>query len=173
MDRQVRGLQGLCDKLYIERLSAATIKKRPVFKELLQILKTGDVLVIWDLDRAFRSAEDAIVQERLLRERGIRIEVVLKAIDTSTADGNKEFQSRAVNAEWERRKISERTIEGLQVARAIGSKLGRPPIMTRRKTRNAMKLLETGNTKIKDVAKRYGVEPWTITRAINRYRNAG
>lgn len=48
-------------------------------------MSPGDVLVIWDLDRAFRSAEDAIVQERLLRERGIRIEVVNKAIDTSTA----------------------------------------------------------------------------------------
>lgn len=166
--RQLKGLEGRCDRLQVERLSAKTIAKRPVFKRLIETLQSGDVLVIWDLDRAFRSAEDAIVHERLLRERGVKIEVLNDAIDTSTAQGNRDFQTRAVGAEFERRIISERTLEGLKVARKAGSKFGRPPKMTKRKTLNAMRALEAETHNIKELSERYGVAPWTITRAINR-----
>ncbi|MEP2987310.1 MAG: recombinase family protein, partial [Roseibium sp.] len=58
-DRQIDGLRGLCDELHIERLSAVSAK-RPVFEALVAQLKSGDALVVWDLDRAFRSTIDAI-----------------------------------------------------------------------------------------------------------------
>lgn len=170
IDRQKAGLKGHCDKFHIERLSAATVKNRPVFNKLLHsILKPGDALVIWDLDRAFRSAEDAIVQERLLREQGIKIEVVNGAIDTSTANGNRDFQNRAVNAEYERRIISERTIAGLREARKKGKRLGRPPIMSDKELRAAKKMIDAGRASRREIAEKYDIEPWTVTRAIQRF----
>ncbi len=168
MDRQINGLKGKCDRYIEERVSAASVKKRPKFKALLEKLQSGDTLVIWDLDRAFRSAEDAIVQERLLRERGIGIEVVNGAIDTSTADGNRDFQNRAVNAEWERRKISERTIDGLKAARKKGKRLGPEPKMSDCELRQARALINSGKITIVEIAAHYGLQPWSVTRAIRR-----
>ena len=65
-DRQVRGLRGLCDELHIETLSACS-GKRPVYEKVLKRLKSGDVLVVWDLDRAFRSVVDALTEAEKLR----------------------------------------------------------------------------------------------------------
>lgn len=62
-DRQIDGLTPYCDILYIEKLSAVA-KKRPVFEQILNSLKQGDTLVVWDLDRAFRSTLDALTQTK-------------------------------------------------------------------------------------------------------------
>ena len=169
LDRQLVALETLCDKLYSEQFSAASVKNRPIFDKVLKGLRPGDALVILDLDRAFRSAEDAIVHERLLRERGVKINVVNGAIDTSTADGNREFQNRAVNAEWERRKISERTIEGLKAARMRGQRLGAEPKMSDCELLAAKVKIEAGDVSIADIAARYDLEPWSVTRAIRRW----
>ncbi len=169
LDRQLIALEALCDKLYTERFSAASVKNRPVFDKVLKGLRTEDVLVILDLDRAFRSAEDAIVHERLLRERGVKINVINGAIDTSTADGNRDFQNRAVNAEWERRKISERTIEGLRAARMRGQRLGAEPKMSDCELRTAKSMIEAGEVSITEIALLYDLQPWSVTRAIRRW----
>ena len=41
------------------------------------------MLVVWDLDRAFRSAKDALTELDHLRERGIEIQIASLAIDTA------------------------------------------------------------------------------------------
>lgn len=168
-DRQIDGLKGYCDKIYIEKLSAVAAK-RPVFEKIIQELKCGDILVVWDLDRAFRSTEDAIVHERQLRSRGIKFIAMNMEIDTSTADGNQAFQIRAVSAEYERKKISERTIEGLKAARKRGSRLGRPPKMTELQILVAKRKIAAKDASVSELAALYGVHPWTLTRSIRRLK---
>ena len=58
-DRQVEGLSAICDELHIERLSA-TSRSRPVYEAVVRRLEPGDTLVVWDLDRAFRSTADVL-----------------------------------------------------------------------------------------------------------------
>ena len=167
-DRQIDGLQGHCDKLYIETLSAVSAK-RPVFEAILDELSGGDTLVVWDLDRAFRSTEDAIVHERQLRDRGITFKALNMVVDTSTADGNYNYQTRAAAAEHERRKISERTKEGLRAARKRGKQLGQPPKMSDIQISEAIHLLATTDITRKQLSYRYNVHPWTLSRSILRY----
>ncbi len=167
-DRQIHALNARCDRLFEERFSAASVKNRDVFKEVLRLLNPGDVLVILDLDRAFRNAEEAIVTERVLREQRIIIEVVNCPIDTSTAEGNRDFQMRAVNAEYERRRISERTIQGLIATRAKGTRLGREPKMTTEQVIAAQQMIEAKEASVSEIAAANGVHPWTLTRNINR-----
>jgi len=126
-DRQIRGLRGLCDRLYIEEFSAATVKNRPIFDKVMKKLRPGDTFLVWDLDRAFRNTADAIHYAELLHERGIIFKAVNFVIDTITADGHHAYVANASAAQRERMKISERTKEGLQAARARGVRLGRPP----------------------------------------------
>ena len=114
----------MCDKLHIEKLSAVA-KKRPVFDRVLHELKRGDTLFVWDLYRAFRSTEDALYHGKDLRKRGIKFHAMNFEIETETADGKYSYVITAAAAERERKKISERTIEGLKAARLRGSRLGR------------------------------------------------
>ena len=166
-DRQIDALAPICDELHIEKLSAVA-KSRPVYEEVIQKLKSGDIFVIWDLDRAYRSAKDALIELDLLRERGIEIQIASLQIDTATPYGKLIYTFISGLAEFERNLLSERTKQGLESAKRNGVILGRRPKMTIRQIRNAKKKLDQGNTKLKDVAKQYKVHPWTLVRSIRR-----
>ena len=166
-ERQVRGMESLCDKLYIETGSAGS-EKRPVFAQVLQKLRCGDTLLVWDMDRAFRSTEDAIVHARELEARGVGFQAVNFVIDTETADGNYAYQVNAAAAERERRKISERTKQGLEAARKRGARLGRPPKLTDAQLANAQRLLDTQRTKLSHLANELAVHPSTLARSLRR-----
>src|SRR5690554_1417064 len=70
-DRQIEGLKDLADELHIETLSAVA-RRRPVYEHVTARLQAGDMLVIWALDRAYRSAKDALNEIDALRERPCR-----------------------------------------------------------------------------------------------------
>ena len=167
LDRQINGLEDLCDKLYVEKLSAVA-KKRPVFDEVLHELKRGDTLFVWDLDRAFRSTEDALFHEKGLRKRGIKFYAMNFDIETETADGKYSYVVTAAAAERERKKISERTIEGLKAARLRGQRLGPPAKMTDEQIRVAKAKIEANEATIAEMAALNRVHPSTVTRSIQR-----
>ncbi len=164
-DRQIDALKPLCDKLYIETYSAAA-KHRPVFEEVLSSLKSGDTLVVWDLDRAFRSTIDALTTAEKLRERGVSFQVVTLGFDTCTEDGKLFYTIVAAFAEHERSRLSRRTKEGLEAARRKGKRLGRRPKITDRQVLLAKDKIESGTYSISEVAALHGVHPWTITRRL-------
>lgn len=165
-NRQVDALLPICDEIHIEKLSAVA-KSRPIFKSILKKLKKGDTLVVWSLDRAFRSVKDALIQADKLKERGINFQIVSLGVDTSTADGRLAFTVVAAVAEHERNRLSERTKQGLEAARKRGKVLGPKRKMTDRQIRNAIKRIQAGEDR-KKVAQQYNVHPWTLTRNINR-----
>lgn len=166
-DRQIDGLEPLCDELYIEKISAISLK-RPIFEKILSQLNKGDSLIVWDLDRAFRSTVDAITQAEQLRERGIDFQIVTLGVDTSTADGKLVYTVIAAFAEHERNRLSERTKEGLAAARKRGQRLGRPPKLSRAKIIAAKQKLANKEATVAELAALNGVHPWTLTRSIRR-----
>ncbi len=168
-DRQIDGLRELCDRLYVEKLSAVA-SKRPVFEKVLRELKRGDTLFVWDLDRAFRSTEDALFHEKRLRKRGIKFHAMNFEIETNTADGKYSYTVAAAAAERERKKISERTIEGLKAARKRGQRLGPPPKLTDAQIRTAKQRIDAKEASVAEMAALNGVHPSTITRSIQRLK---
>lgn len=166
-DRQVLGLNRLCDKLYVEKLSAVA-SKRPVFEKVISLLRSGDTLLVWDLDRAFRSTEDAIAHDKMFQHRGIILRAMNFEIDTLSADGRHTYITKAAQAEFERMKISERTIEGLKAARLNGKQLGRRPKLSDAQIKCAKLLIEEKVYSRTQLAARLGVHPWTLSRNIKR-----
>ena len=61
--------------------------------------------------------------------RDVGMRSLTEAIDTTTADGKLAFHIFAALAEFERGVIRERTLAGLQAARAHGHTGGRPPAL--------------------------------------------
>jgi len=166
LDRQFHGLDGLCDELFVERISA--VKHRPIFEAVLARLGAGDTLVVYDLDRAFRSAVDAITVADRLRAQGVDFRIVNLQVDTSTATGMFVYSVWSAAIEYERRHLIERTREGLAAARARGKRLGRPPKLSAADLHRARFRIEQRKEKIKAVAADYDVEPWSLSRALRR-----
>ncbi len=166
-DRQIDGLKGLCDEYYIEVLSAVS-RKRPVYEGVIGQLKPGDALVVWALDRAFRTVADAFIELDALRARGVRFYIATLQIDTDTADGRYHYGQLSLNAQYEREKLIERTKEGLAAARRRGVRLGRPPKLTDIQLFDAHCRIAAGTAKPAQIAAEHGVAPWSVTRAINR-----
>lgn len=166
-DRQIDGLEALCDALYIERVSAVS-PKRPVFDEVVAALQSGDILVVWDLDRAFRSVVDAILVVEKLRARSISMQIVNLQVDTNTPAGMLVYTVLSAFAEFERRMLSQRTKEGLAAARKRGQRLGRPTKLSQAQLESARRNLAAGNATTSDLARDFGVAPWSLTRALRR-----
>ncbi|WP_299870693.1 recombinase family protein [uncultured Hoeflea sp.] len=165
-DRQIDALTPMCDEVHIETLSAIAAK-RPIFDDVMDRLKPGDTLIVWDLDRAFRSTVDAILQEARLREAGIHFEIVSLRVNTAEPAGEFAYSVMAAAAQYERRMISKRTREGLAAAVKRGAVLGRKPKLSKTQIRNAQEKLASGEYDLPQIAAMYGVHPRTLSRALS------
>ena len=166
-DRQVDGLLPLCDELHIETISAAK-QDRPVYQALRRRLRPGDALVVWSLDRAFRSTVDAVLEAEQLMREGVSFQIINLNVDTATPEGMFIYQMVAAVAEYERKNLIKRTREGLAAARRRGTRLGRPPKLTIEQLTKARIQLSVPGTTIASVAGRLEVWPWTLSRALRR-----
>lgn len=166
-DRQIEGLTPLCDELHIETLSAVS-RHRPVYEAVKARLEPGDMLVVWDLDRAFRSARDALNELDAFQGRGINFVIANLKLDTTTAEGYYVYTIMSANSEFERRMLSRRTKQGLAAARARGKILGRPCKLTDSQVDTVRHRLEARESTITAMAKEFKVGRWTLTRALRR-----
>jgi len=106
----------------------STRKTRPIKEEVLKLIRKGklDGVLIYKLDRWARSLQELIMNMEEIRNRGKQFIVLTQPIDTTSSAGMLMFQILGAFAEFEREIIRERTIAGLDRARAKGKKLGRP-----------------------------------------------
>jgi DNA invertase Pin-like site-specific DNA recombinase len=114
-----------CEMTFTDKMSGKRFD-RPEFLKMLDIARTGDIIVVWRLDRLGRSLKELIETVTMLAERGIELRSIKENIDTSTPTGKLMFHIMAALAEFERDIIQERTQAGLEAARARGRKGGRP-----------------------------------------------
>jgi DNA invertase Pin-like site-specific DNA recombinase len=153
-----------CERIYEDTISG-TRAERPGLTKALEMLRSGDTLVVWKLDRLGRSVKNLIALVGEINTNGIHFRSLTDSIDTGTTSGRFFFHVMASLAEMERELIIERTRAGLEVARALGRKGGRKRTMTDSKIDSAKKLLSSG-VPPRDVAKDLGVSLATLYRWI-------
>lgn len=151
-----------CEKIYEDKISGVRVE-RPGLTRALEMLREGDTLVVWKLDRLGRSVKQLVDMVGELHKQGIQFKSLTDAIDTGTPAGRFFFHVMASLAEMERELIIERTRAGLDAAKQLGRKGGRKPKMTSSKIESAKKLLASGIPP-RDVAKDLGVSVPTLYR---------
>lgn len=106
----------------------STRKTRPIKNMLYQRLlkKEFDALLIYKFDRWARSTTELIGEIQVLVNRKISIFSLTEAIDLSSSMGQAMLTILSAFAQLERDLIRERTLAGLERAKAQGKKLGRP-----------------------------------------------
>jgi DNA invertase Pin-like site-specific DNA recombinase len=124
------------------------------------------------LDRLARSLKQLIETVEEFGTRKVGLRSLTEAIDTTTAGGKLVFHIFAALAEFERGVIRERTMAGLQAARARGRTGGRPPALEAKDLAAAKAMLKDPEITVLEVARRLGVAASTLYRHLPRARTA-
>jgi DNA invertase Pin-like site-specific DNA recombinase len=165
LDLQIEALtKAGCKKIFEDKISGSHAE-RPGLADMMVILREGDTLVVWKLDRLGRSVKNLVDMVGGLHKQGVQFKSLTDAIDTGTPSGRFFFHIMGSLAEMERELTLERTRAGLEVARRLGRKGGRKRQMTDSKIETAKKLLASGMPP-RDVAKDLGVSVPTLYRWI-------
>jgi DNA invertase Pin-like site-specific DNA recombinase len=113
---------------FIERGISGSKDRRPQLDAMMKDVKRRrfDAVVCWKLDRLGRDMRHLINLLDELRALDVGLVTLGEGLDTTTPAGRMAFGIFASVAEFERERLRERTLLGLDRARAQGKRLGRP-----------------------------------------------
>jgi len=155
-----------CDKIYSEKQSGKSRDGRPEFAKLMKALLPGDTVVVTKLDRLARSSRD--LQNILHELDGLSVGFVSLGeswCDTTSDIGKLLMTIMGGIAEFERGLIRKRCDEGIERARKLGKRFGRPERLDDGQKRKIAQFYAAGKT-IPELAVEYECGVGTIWRAL-------
>lgn len=152
------------ERIFADKISGAK-RDRPELAVMLDQLRTGDVVVVAKYDRLARSLRDLLDLVEAIKDRGAGFRSLAEDIDTTTPAGRLVFHVFASIAQFERERISERTREGLQAAKARGRVGGRPPALTTAQKTEVRRMRDDEQRAISEIARLFKVSERTVRRA--------
>ncbi|MEH2055418.1 MAG: recombinase family protein [Nostoc sp.] len=102
-----------CERIFEDKVSGSRTE-RVGLNQAMDMLRKGDTLVVWKLDRLGRSVKQLVDMVQSLHKQGVQFRSLTDAIDTGTASGRFFFHVMASLAEMERELTIERTRAGLR-----------------------------------------------------------
>lgn len=188
-DRQVLALKEYAkensfeiDEIVEERVSG-TVKteNRKKYAELKNRLRKDDVLLITDIDRLGRNADDVIAEFKELKLKGIRV----IALDTPYLNQYEKVKDNSMYdmiadifitlkshmAQQEREKLVSRINQGLAVAKEKGKTLGRPTLELPKNFKKYYKQMLEGKITKVEMAKLLDVSRKHLYTMIKKYED--
>lgn len=153
--------------LYVEKISSRK-EKRIELEHAMKAATSGDLFVVYKLDRLARSTKELFKLTGDLNDKGVEFVSINDVFDTTTPTGKAMFGMLAVFAEFERDIIQQRTKAGLEAAKKRGRIGGRPAIDEKKK-KQVRALFEAGESAI-DIAKEYGIGRATVYKILNELK---
>ncbi len=114
---------------YVDRAPATDLRGRTAWKQLLEDAskRKVDLVLLWRLDRGFRSVLDAAPTLERFRTWGVGLRSYTEPwLNTTSPFGEALYYITAAYAQLERGILAERVRAGMARARRQGKKLGRP-----------------------------------------------
>lgn len=152
---------------------------RPNYHDMKKQLRSGDTLIISDVDRLGRNADDVIVEIKDLQAKGIRVVALDVPFLNDWEKMNDDSLSKMIIdifvtlkahiAQQEKEKIHDRVMQGLEVARKNGKKLGRPATGVPKefvKEYNKLQSGEYGNISVVQFSKLQGIAVSTFYKYV-------
>ena len=156
--------------------TASTRTERPQLRRALEMLRTGDTLVIYKPDRIARSMKELLVLlEDQLHARGINLHILsgicagLHRPAGATIAEKMLFMVAAMAAEMERDLIRERTLDGLRAAQAQGRRGGRPAAVDE-DTLVIARARQAKGESVAAIARHLGIGRSTLYRALQPHQ---
>jgi DNA invertase Pin-like site-specific DNA recombinase len=159
-----------CSRIWQEKLSGMNAD-RPELQDCLAFARPNDVVTVTELWRLGRNFQDLISIVSGLRQREIGFKSLHEALDTTTPGGRMIFHVFAALGEFIREMIVQGTREGVDAAKARGTRLGRPPAMTPEQIQHAKDLLGIPDNTVSSIARLLGVSRATIYKYVPELRS--
>jgi len=166
--------QGWSDvREYVDEASAMDLRGRKAWRQLLDdsARRKIDLIIVWRLDRAFRSVLDAAQTLERLRTWGVGLRSYCEPwLDTTSPFGEALYYITVAYAQLERSILRERVKAGMERARREGRRIGRPRVAERpdvaRRWPGVRADLEAGRVTISEAARRLRVGRATVRRML-------
>lgn len=157
--------------VWVDRAPAGDLGRRAAWLELLgkASRRQVDLVLVWRLDRAFRSVLDAASTLERLRGWGVGLRSYSEPwLDTTSPFGEALFHITAAYAQLERAVLSERVRAGMARARSHGKAVGRPAVGGRQQFQvrwpRVAAELRAGSLTTTAAARQLGVSRATVRR---------
>lgn len=154
-----------CDKIYQEKQSATSTKKRPRLSDCIEYVREGDILVVTRLDRLARSTLDLCEIAKTLERKKVQLKVLDQNIDTSDATGRLLFNMLGAISQFETEIRSERQMDGINKAKEKGVAFGRKQTITDEQI-NELRARREKGVLIKTLMKDYNLSKASIYRYL-------
>lgn len=136
---------------------------RPGLIKVLNFVQSGDILIVWKLDRLGRSLPHLLDIISQLRCKNVQFRSLTEGMDTTTPSGELLFHLFGALTQYERSLTKKRVIAGLEAAK----RRGRPLAITGEKLDAILIALEGGMSKAA-ICRNFGVKRTTLIDTLNR-----
>jgi DNA invertase Pin-like site-specific DNA recombinase len=140
--------------------------QRPALDRMLKDATRGsfDIVAAWSVDRLGRSVLHLAQLVNDLQAIGCALYLHQQGLDSTTPTGRAMLGMCSVFAEFEREQIRERTIAGMQRAKAEGKRIGRPSLPD--DTHASIKSLARRRLSNRAIARQVGVSEASVRRLL-------
>ncbi len=158
---------------YSDEASALDLRGRKAWRQLLHdaAKRKVDLILVWRLDRAFRSVLDAAQTLERLRAWGVGLRSYQEPwLDTTSPFGEVLYYITVAYAQLERSILAERTKAGMERARRGGKHIGRPPALRKpfveARWPEVREAVAAGRMGTREAARYLGVSPTWVSRRV-------
>ena len=162
LDLQRDALKGAGCQRVFEDMASGAKADRTGLAALMTVLRAGDTVIIWRLDRLGRSLKNLIELVERLESAKVGLRSLQENINTTTSGGRLIFHLFGALAEFERNLIRERTQAGMAAARVRGRMGGRPKRLDPAKLALALRLHHEDKHTIKEICQMMGISKSTL-----------
>lgn len=171
LDVQIEKLNEFGCELIFKEKQSGTTAQRPEFKNCIDYLRSGDVLVITKLDRLARSTLHLHSTLNKLNDKCVGFKVLDQSIDTTKKEGRLMFSILASIAEFETELRSERQAEGIKKAKELGVRFGAKPKLNERQIKQMADDKDSGFT-VSELTAKYNISKASVYRLLAEFKNA-
>jgi DNA invertase Pin-like site-specific DNA recombinase len=150
----------LPDNMHKDKASGVS-NRRPGLALALKDCRPGDTFVVWKLDRLGRNAIEVLTRLKWFEDNGIAFRSLTETIDGTTPGGRFLAGILALNAQYERDLIAQRTTRTMQYLKEQGRVFGREMVLSPEQIRAAQKLRDKGAS-VSQLAEQFDVSRGTI-----------
>ena len=166
-ERQLEGIS--LDRKFIEKRSGKNTQ-RPELESMVDYARDGDTIIVHSMDRLARDLDDLRKLVAQFTDKKIKVEFVKENL-TFTGDdspiSNLLLSVMGAFAEFERKLIKERQMEGIALAKKRGAFKGRKSILSEEQVKK-IKVRVVGGDKKSVIARDFGISRETLYQYLRR-----
>ncbi len=148
---------------FVDRGVSGSKESRPALDELMKAVyrRQVDAVCVFALDRLGRSLTHLVRIIEDWQNLGVSLVSLRDGLDLGSASGRLQMHILAALAQFEKERVRERVVSGIERARTQGVRLGRP-----RRRIDAVRPNEVAGLPTREAARRLGVPRSTLQRLL-------